>query len=822
MPSSSNLQPELQIQLFGRFLVKIDGREVGDKHWSRRSAKALVKLLSLTPSHTLHREQIIESLWPDLALRIATNNLDKAIHGARRAFEPDLAKGNHSRFLLTPRNQIVLTSPGALRVDAHIFERSAHQALRAKDPEAARAALRLCAGPLLVDDLFEEWTSTPRESLRQLFRITSLSAAERFAQEGDPFSGIELARRLVHEDAADEAGHQLLMRLYAESGRPDQALTQFAQCHRSLQAAGLEPGPELTRLHQALRDVHASRTSAIDGEPVPAVQPFDAVQAPHVVPLSFRNGIIRAVRSAPDGRSMIVNANWDQCKFGLYRVTSDVEATEQLLLDDVHLFAVSPDGCLIVGLAPRTWNGFNTVATLAILPAAGGTPSELLDGVQCADLQPGHPPGAAAEMARRLAIVREVDSKSRLEFPIGRVLFETGGWISHLRFCPTGRRIAFIEHPIPMDDEGQIVVIDLAGHEGGRSRILAKEFLTLQGLAWLQDEVWFTAARRGTSRALYRLDMQGAERLTYQGLGNLRLHDAVAPGALLICVERDSFVTIARHADDPAERDITWHTWTTPRDISADGQTLLIEEGGMGGRHHYAAYLRSIDGNSTRLIADGVPLVLSPDQRRAILRIPAQTSRLAVLDLASGTRTLLGYEGDRPLTYTEYVAFFPDGNRIAFSAVDGNGDGGIYTQDLSGAQPLRFAPGEVGLKMFNNRSISPDGTRIILKSAQDQLCLYRLADGSRLPLHPLPSDYNLVTWADDGAHIFVRRWGEMPSRIYRCRLADGHLSEWLTLGSPLTGDVKDVRCVRLTRDGRSYAYSFKREFSDLYSFEDVR
>jgi DNA-binding SARP family transcriptional activator len=149
--------PRLEISLLGRFGAKIDGVSINDNRWSRRSAKSLVKLLALNPHHTLHREQIIDLLWPEDSWETAVNNLNKAIHGARRALEPDLAKGSHSKYLLTSKNQIILDSPGSLVVDLDEFEKTANHALRNNDLEAGQKALELYRGDLLIEDIYEDW-----------------------------------------------------------------------------------------------------------------------------------------------------------------------------------------------------------------------------------------------------------------------------------------------------------------------------------------------------------------------------------------------------------------------------------------------------------------------------------------------------------------------------------------------------------------------------------------------------------------------------------------------------------------------------------------
>jgi hypothetical protein len=57
---------EAQIELLGRFGVRLDGRDVAAAAWVRRSSSSLVTLLALVPGRCLHREQVLDALWPDL------------------------------------------------------------------------------------------------------------------------------------------------------------------------------------------------------------------------------------------------------------------------------------------------------------------------------------------------------------------------------------------------------------------------------------------------------------------------------------------------------------------------------------------------------------------------------------------------------------------------------------------------------------------------------------------------------------------------------------------------------------------------------------
>src|SRR5207237_5148342 len=94
------------------------------------------------------------------------------------------------------------------------------------------------------------------------------------------------------------------------------------------------------------------------------------------------------------------------------------------------------------------------VGTLASAPLAGGAPREMLENVQWADWSPD---------GGNLAVVRDVGGRNRLEYPVGKVLYETGGWISHPRISPKGDMVAFLDHSLQGDDSGSVAVVDFSG-----------------------------------------------------------------------------------------------------------------------------------------------------------------------------------------------------------------------------------------------------------------------------------------------------------------------------------------------------------------------
>jgi len=233
----------LEIYLLGPFRVVVDGRVVEERQWSRRKPALLIKLLALQPHNQLHREQTIELLWPDLDPESAANNLHKAIHMARHALEPELQSAAASHFVLTRGQQIVLNAPGRLYIDLEEFERQADAALKLDDLAACKKAINSYRGDLLNEDLYEDWTVTRREQLRELYHRLLSKLSKFYESKGDHQQSIEALRKLVAADTANEEAHRELMRLYALTGNRRQALRQYQLCVEALRKE-LDAGPD--------------------------------------------------------------------------------------------------------------------------------------------------------------------------------------------------------------------------------------------------------------------------------------------------------------------------------------------------------------------------------------------------------------------------------------------------------------------------------------------------------------------------------------------------------------------------------------------------
>ena len=240
--------PEIHVTLLGRFAVTVGGVPVAEAGWKRRHAAAVVKVLALAPGRRLHREQVIDLVWPGDTIAAAVPKLHKAAHFARRAIGvPDS--------VVLRGDQVVLCPGGNVTVDAVRFGELARRALAAGDAAAARAALALYGGELLPADRYEEWAETRREQLSQ-------SHLDLLRLDGQWEAVAEL-------DPGDERAHLALMRRHAANGDRHAALRQFDRLDRALrQELGLAPGPEASALRDRLlaaHDVFPHRDSPLIG-----------------------------------------------------------------------------------------------------------------------------------------------------------------------------------------------------------------------------------------------------------------------------------------------------------------------------------------------------------------------------------------------------------------------------------------------------------------------------------------------------------------------------------------------------------------------------
>ena len=467
------------------------------------------------------------------------------------------------------------------------------------------------------------------------------------------------------------------------------------------------------------------------------------------------------------------------------------------------MLAISSTGEMALALNSHTSDAFLSSGTLAEVPLVGGAPREIFENVEYADWSPD---------GSNIAMVREVEGRKRLEFPVNKVLYQSDGWIGNPRISPRGDWIAFVDHPQPRDDGGSVLVVDLAG----KKTTLCTGWDSIQGLAWSPkgDEVWFTATRTGGDRGLFAVDPAGKIRTLARVPGELTLLDVSRDGNVLLTRGNDRAGMIGLAPGEAKERDLSWLDWSVPADLSPDGRTVLFLEAGEGGGPKYAVYSRKTDGSPAVRLGEGTGLALSPDGNWVLARPNVAPSPLALLPMRVGEMKPLKADGLNHIR----AAWLPDGKRIVFTASEPGHALRIYVESVDGGTATPISPEGVGPRLV----VSRNGELVAGTSTDRRIYIYPVAGGNPRLAPGTETDETPTAWSADSKSLFVFRTGEVPARVFEVDIATGQRALWKTIQPADAAGISTIGGLIITPDAKSYIYSYVRSLSDLYLVEGLK
>jgi len=440
------------------------------------------------------------------------------------------------------------------------------------------------------------------------------------------------------------------------------------------------------------------------------------------------------------------------------------------------------------------------------MPFSGGAPRKLAQDVVSADW---------TSNGSELAVARQAAGKFRIEFPLGKRLYESPGWLRSVRVSPRGDALAFVEHPVNGSDIGSVVVVDMNGDR----KLLSGGWVSLQGLGWSPrgDEVWIAGTKdHAWANEIHGLDFSGRDRVILRLPGILRLHDISREGRVLVSTERWKYGILFRGAADQKERDLSWLDFSLVSDLSPDGRNLAFVEPGEAAGTLEFAYMRNSDGSPAVRLGDCDFPEFSPDQTK-ILCMSQNWEHLEIVATGAAESKSIN-----PYGITQYAAFgwLPDGKQMFFEGYDGH-NWRIYFQDLNDGKPRLITP-EILPHPEWPSLVSPDGKWIVGHDLEGKAWLYPVAGGSPHPVQGLEENEVWVNWSADGRSAFIHDLGNVPTRVFRLDLSTGKKQLFIELspGDPL--GLATIRTVRVTPDGKSYAYTYERALSELYLVEGVK
>jgi eukaryotic-like serine/threonine-protein kinase len=518
--------------------------------------------------------------------------------------------------------------------------------------------------------------------------------------------------------------------------------------------------------------------------------------------ITFRTGSIGNARFSPDG-SVVYSASWDGGADQLYMSRMDDPGARELALKDAELLAISKSGELAIRLNTVRYGGYARTGTLARVPLSGGTPREVLENVQDADFSAN---GDA------LAVVRYLPENShwRLEYPIGKVLFDSINWISDPKLSPDGKWIAFSDHENPGgDDEGTVAVIGADGN--AKEKILSSGWESIEGVLWSPagDEIWFTASNSGSALNPMAVTLSGKLRSITNVPGGVWMQD-LHNGAVLVITHQQRIGIRGVAPGGKEEHELGWFGWSIARDISRDGHKVLFEEEGNGGGPNYTVFLRDTDGSPPARIGEGNAMAISPDNKWVVTK-PAKSGQLILVPTGAGESRTLTHDA------VSYSAgrFLPDGKHLFARGIEVGHGLRNYLIDVGTGDSKPITP--EGMAGFE---LSPDGRGAAVLGPDGKWGVWPLSGegaGGFRPIPGLDSKYHVAGWTPDGGSLYVTSSrSEQNVKVYRVNVQTGKMEPWKIFGAEGGAGVTETGYPHFSADGSAYTYIYVRVLSEAY------
>jgi eukaryotic-like serine/threonine-protein kinase len=557
-----------------------------------------------------------------------------------------------------------------------------------------------------------------------------------------------------------------------------------------------------------------------------ALAPTAAGDAITIKRLTFERGLIRTARFAPDAETIVYGAAWNGAPLKVFLGRTDTGESKRLDLPDGDVHAVSASGEMALSLGrhyPTSWTPDGTLGRGRLFSSSV---REVLEHVREADFLPND----------ALAIVRRIDGRDRLEVPQGTVVFETPGYISHIRVSPDGQRVGFLEHPLYGDNRGHVAL-----YENGKARRLTVEYGGLEGLAWSRDgrEIWFS----GGNASLWKLSAVDAGastpregRTVWFVPGNLFVHDIDARGRVLLAAVEPSGQLRGAMAGDQRDRDLALGRWTLPSFVARDGRTLLATTFG-GSDPNYTVQVSPMDGGVPVQIGSGRGQEMSPDGKWALSIIPSAPLRVMLLPTGAGESRRIDV-GD---LVPNVAAFVPGGLTVAVVGTR-SGSPAAAIVDVKAGTRIDLALPELNGRAWSRRYLpthaSPDGSLLAIGADDGKVLAWKLPGSTVTPsaasspqagggpareLASLATNEVFAGWSADPSRLYIVAWTGPKARVEALDVSTGRRTfvRDITVEDP-AGMLMVMPDLFLSADARSYAYGYTRMLSTLYVVTGLR
>lgn len=254
-------EPALRIQTLGGFRMWQQGKAIAPTAWEREKAVHLFQFLVTHRRRFLHKEEIIDRLWPELEIETGDRDFRVALNAVHRVTEPE--RGRRAEPTIIRRQGLAYgLDPEHIWIDADEFDALIAAGNHALPVEVERAiehyqaAAVLYTGEYLPDQRYQDWTTAERERLHTL-ALGTLTALANLLVERNSLESLRLTQRVLALEPIWEEAYRVQMRAYLAQGNRAMALRTYARCVKMLEEEfGVEPLPETQTLYTAIRQKH--------------------------------------------------------------------------------------------------------------------------------------------------------------------------------------------------------------------------------------------------------------------------------------------------------------------------------------------------------------------------------------------------------------------------------------------------------------------------------------------------------------------------------------------------------------------------------------
>jgi DNA-binding SARP family transcriptional activator len=246
----------LRLELLGDFRLIAGGSLVTI---SAKKAQALLAYLAVRPAQLVSRDKIAALLWGSFGPEQARQSLRQMLSTLRR--ELKAIAGDDP--LLIEENDFLALDAQTVSCDVVEFE----SGVAGGTEESLKQAIDRYRGDFLEgfeldEDRYDQWILGERDRLHRMSLRAHSQLLDLLTRREAIDEAIATAQHSLRVDPLQEPVHRALMKLYAQSGDPVNALQQYDILARSLKRElGVNPDAETQKLQREIAAMRSRRTT---------------------------------------------------------------------------------------------------------------------------------------------------------------------------------------------------------------------------------------------------------------------------------------------------------------------------------------------------------------------------------------------------------------------------------------------------------------------------------------------------------------------------------------------------------------------------------